>query len=86
MTVTWSCPRQVQFASIMETLGNEALGKIVNIVEEADLHLELESRTGDRRPQISFLHVNGGHVGRHTGHAPSSPSRFTSPRVMFANL
>lgn len=46
---------QVQFASIMETLGNEALGKIMNIVDEVKLLVELESRRGGKKPQTSVL-------------------------------
>lgn len=52
------CLFQVQFAAVMETLGNEALGKMLNLVDEA----ELESRS--RRPQTSFLNVlTNAHVG-----------------------
>lgn len=55
---------QVLFASIMETLGNEALGKIMNIVDEAKLQVELESKRGSRRPQTSVLNVlNNTRVG-----------------------
>ncbi len=61
---------QVLFASIMETLGNEALGKIVNIVDEAKLLVELESRKGIKRPQTSVLKVlNKACVGMYTGPA-----------------
>lgn len=41
----------MQFAAIMETLGNEALGKMMNIVDEAELESE------SRRPQTSFLNI-----------------------------
>ena len=60
------------FASIMETLGNEALGKIVNIVDEAKLQVELESGRGCRRPQTSVLNIlNNAHVGTYGGPAPA---------------
>lgn len=49
--------RQVLFAAVMETLGNEALGKILNIVDEAQLLGQLESRRGGKRPQTSVLNV-----------------------------
>lgn len=53
---------QVQFAAIMETLGNEALGKMMNIVDGAELVVELASQS--RRPQTSFLNVlRNAHVG-----------------------
>lgn len=56
------CLYQVQFAAVMETLGNEALGKMMNIVDEAELVEELESQS--RRPQTSFLNVlRNAHVG-----------------------
>lgn len=52
---------QVQFAAVMETLGNEALGKMMNIVDEVEL---LESQS--RRPQTSFLNVlRNAHIGKH---------------------
>ena len=52
--------RQVLFASIMETLGNEALGKILNIVDEAEL---VSGRSG-KRPQTSVLNIlNNAQVG-----------------------
>ncbi|XP_029698662.1 zinc finger protein 696-like [Takifugu rubripes] len=43
--------KKVQFAAVMETLGNEALGKMMNIVDEAELESE------SRRPQTSFLNI-----------------------------
>ncbi|KAK5880669.1 hypothetical protein CesoFtcFv8_021554 [Champsocephalus esox] len=43
--------KMVQFASLMETLGNEALGKILNIVEEAELKGE------ENRSETSFIHI-----------------------------
>eukprot|EP00064_Thunnus_orientalis_P022923 superscaffoldBa00008182_g23145 len=49
--------QMVRFASIMETLGNEALGKIVNIVDEAKLLVELQAGRGGKRPQTSILSV-----------------------------
>nr|XP_040049254.1 zinc finger protein 37-like isoform X3 [Gasterosteus aculeatus aculeatus] len=53
----------VQFASVMETLGNEALGKIMNVVDEAELSPEPPSGRGGRRPQTSVLNIlNGAHV------------------------
>lgn len=59
---------QVQFASIMETLGNEALGKIMNVVDEAQLQVELESRKGSRRAQTSVLNIlNSKNVGMYAG-------------------
>lgn len=55
----------------METLGNEALGKILNIVDEAKLLVELESRRGGKRPQTSFLNIlNNKRVGRYAGAIP----------------
>lgn len=52
----------MQFAAIMETLGNEALGKMMNVVDEAELLVELESPS--RRAQTSFLNVlRNAHVG-----------------------
>lgn len=58
---------QVQFASIMEILGNEGLGKIMNIVDEAKLLVELESRRGFKRPQTSVLNIlNNTRVGTYT--------------------
>lgn len=63
---------QVQFASVMETLGNEALGKIMNIVDEARLLVQSESMRGTTRPQTSVLNIlNNARVGRYTGPAPS---------------
>lgn len=54
----------------METLGNEALGKIMNIVDEAKLLVELESRRGAKRPQTSILNVlNNARVGMFVGPA-----------------
>ncbi|KAI3365033.1 hypothetical protein L3Q82_010086 [Scortum barcoo] len=49
--------KMVLFASIMETLGNEALGKIMNIVDEAKLLVDLESGRGVKRPQTSILNI-----------------------------
>ncbi|KAF1373442.1 hypothetical protein PFLUV_G00238900 [Perca fluviatilis] len=51
--------KMVQFAAVMETLGNEALGKIMNVVEEAKLLLEPETtkRRGSKRPQTSILYI-----------------------------
>ena len=55
----------------METLGNEALGKIVNIVDEAKLRVELQAGRGGKRPQTSILSVlNKARVGTYTGPAP----------------
>lgn len=48
---------QVQFASIMETLGNEALGKIMNVVDGSRQQVELDSRSGSGRPQTSVLNI-----------------------------
>lgn len=63
--------RQVQFASVMETLGNEALGKIMNIVDEAKLLVQPESMRGNTRPQTSVLNIlNNARVGTYTGPAP----------------
>lgn len=59
---------QVLFASIMETLGNEALGKIINIVDEVKMLVELESGRGGKRPQTSILNIlNTARVGTYTG-------------------
>lgn len=59
------------FASIMETLGNEALGKIMNIVDEAKLLVELESGRSSKRPQTSVLNIlNKAQVGTYGGPAP----------------
>lgn len=61
------------FASIMETLGNEALGKIMNIVDEAKLLVELESGKGSKRPQTSVLNVlSTARVGTYAGPPPAS--------------
>lgn len=47
----------------METLGNEALGKIVNIVDEAQLQVEPDGG-GAKRPQTGILNVlNSARVG-----------------------
>lgn len=68
---------QVQFASIMETLGNEALGKIMNVVDEVRLQVELESRKGCRRAQTSVLNIlNSKNVGTYTGY-PLNPTPHT---------
>lgn len=49
------------FAAIMETLGDEALGKMMNIVDEAELP---EPEAPSRRAPSSFLHVlRTAHVG-----------------------
>lgn len=48
---------QVQFASIMETLGKEALGKIMNVVDESRHQLELESSRASSEPQASVLNI-----------------------------
>lgn len=56
----------------METLGNEALGKIMNIVDEAKLLVELEPGRGGKRPQTSVLNVlNNARVGTYGGPAPA---------------
>ena len=55
-TLTLTSDPQVQFASLMETLGSEALGKILNIVEEAELQGE------ENRSETSFIHILN-HVG-----------------------
>lgn len=66
-------PRQVLFASIMEILGNEALGKIMNIVDEAKLLVGLESGRGGKRPQTSVLNIlNKARVGTYTGSSPAN--------------
>lgn len=49
----------------METLGNEALGKIVNIIDETELLVELQSRRRVKRPQTSILNVLN-NVGMYT--------------------
>nr|XP_015817988.2 zinc finger protein ZFP2 [Nothobranchius furzeri] len=49
--------KMVQFASIMETLGNEALGKILNIVDDVRLAAELHVGRNSRRPQTSVLNI-----------------------------
>lgn len=59
----------------METLGNEALGKILNLVDEAGLLAELHVGRGTRRPQTSVLNVlSNAHIGtyraRTTGCTP----------------
>lgn len=41
----------------METLGNEALGKIMNVVDESRQQVELDSRRGSGRPQTSVLNI-----------------------------
>lgn len=48
----------------METLGNEALGKIMNVVDESRQQVELDSRRGSGRPQTSVLNIlNSKNVG-----------------------
>lgn len=55
----------------METLGNEALGKIMNIVGEAKLPVELDAGRSCKRPQISILNIlQDTQVGTYTGPAP----------------
>uniref|UniRef100_A0A1A8SDF5 C2H2-type domain-containing protein n=1 Tax=Nothobranchius rachovii TaxID=451742 RepID=A0A1A8SDF5_9TELE len=49
--------KMVQFASIMETLGNEALGKILNIVDDVRLAVELHVGRNSKRPQTSVLNI-----------------------------
>lgn len=41
----------------METLGNEALGKILNIIDGARLEVELQFARSSRIPQTSALNV-----------------------------
>lgn len=60
----------MQFASVMETLGNEALGKIVNIIDETELLVELQSRRRGKRPHTSILNIIN-NVGMYTGPASS---------------
>lgn len=55
----------------METLGNEALGRMMNIVDEAEPLVELESWKEGQRPQTSILNIlNNTGVGTtcQTGH------------------
>lgn len=55
----------------METLGNEALGKMMNIVDEAEPLVELESWKGGQRPETNILNIlNSTGVGTtcQTGH------------------
>ncbi|KAL6095392.1 uncharacterized protein ACO6RY_16598 [Pungitius sinensis] len=49
--------KMVQFASVMETLGNEALGKIMNVVDEAKLSLEPPPGRGGTGPRTSVLNI-----------------------------
>lgn len=70
------------FASIMETLGNEALGKIINIVDEAKMLVELESGRGGKRPQTSILNIlNTARVGMYTG-----PPKFQNNSIQYNTL
>lgn len=41
----------------METLGNEALGKILNIIDGAKLVVELQVARSSKMPQTSALNV-----------------------------
>ena len=56
----------------METLGNEAMGKIMKIVEDTKFLMEFEQRSfkssrGRKRPQTSVLNIlSDGGVGRYT--------------------
>ncbi|KAM8837112.1 uncharacterized protein AB9W97_002469 isoform 2-T2 [Spinachia spinachia] len=64
--------KMVQFATVMETLGNEALGKIMNVVDEAKLSLEPPLGRGGKRPWTSVLNIlNASHVGTYAGPAPT---------------
>lgn len=54
------------FASIMETLGNEALGKILNLLDEVGLTAEPPLGRGARRLQTSVLNVlSNAHIGKY---------------------
>lgn len=49
----------------METLGNEALGKILNLLDEVGLTVEPPSGRGTRRLQTSMLNVlSNAHIGK----------------------
>lgn len=58
----------VQFASIMETLGNEALGKILNIMDKARLVVQVGH--DGKKPQTSILNILN-HVTSSSTHTES---------------
>ncbi|KAG7277121.1 hypothetical protein CRUP_024949, partial [Coryphaenoides rupestris] len=65
--------KMTRFASIMETLGNEALGKIMKIVDDTKFLMEFEQRSfktsrGRKSPRTSVLNIlsDGGVEAEHS--------------------
>ena len=69
----------------METLGNEAMGKIMKIVEDTKFLMEFEQRSfktsrGRKRPQMSVLNIlSDGGVGMHSLHFTTLHSHNVEP-------